>query len=1063
MVWSRRGSWILAAVVALAWAPAALATTVVPVADADLVSTATAIVIADVKAIESRWDPATRRIFTVITLDVRDSLKGEIPLGPLTIRQLGGRVAGMQAWVEGSPEFTVGERVLVFLSRNADGTLRVAHLYQGKFSIQSDAQTGASHAVRAPGRHVHVLGRGAAAMERRPLADFLRDIRLHVGRGPRGTAAHSQVPPASASGQVTEVQSSFVFLDVPARWFEPDSGVAISMHVNGSEPLAPTSGLGQVRDGFAAWNAVTGSRLRYTDGGSTDARGFTFDGVSTISFGDPLGQLDPSTNCSGTLGFGGYFRDDTQTRVVNGQTFSRILEGDVVFNDGWAGCGFYETYANLAEVATHELGHVLGLGHSTNPDATMYAFAHFDGRGAALRDDDRAGVRFAYPAPTLTVQRTGSGTVTSNPAGIDCGSDCSESYAPGTAVTLMAAPAAGSAFGGWSGACSGTGTCSVTLSASTSVTASFVGGLSVAITAPANGATVSGTVTVSMAASGGSGGYTYRLAVDGATAFTGTTPSFAWNTSGMAGGSHTLAATVTDSGGRTATSSITATVSNGASALRVAMTTPSAGATVSGVVWVTVWVDGATAPSTVTLSVSGTVVKSQTSSSMPMTLDWDSRLTSDGIKTLTVSARDAAGNTGSASLSVTVANGTTPPPPLTARFTSPANGATVSGTVTVGMEVGGASGASNTFRLTIDGTLASTQTVAGTTASFAWNTSALANGSHTLALSASDAAGRTVTATITVTVQNTTSPPPPPPPPPTGGTLNVAMTSPGAGSTVSGVVWVTIWVNGASGASTVTLSAGGTVVKTQTSSSMPVTLDWDSRLTPNGAQTLTASARDATGNTGSASINVTVANSGTPPPPPAPLTVSFTSPANGATVSGTVTVGMAVSGATGSTSFQLAIDGATVSTQTVSGTTAAYTWNTTTIANGNHTLTVSALDGASHSASATITVTVNNQAVPPPPPAGGTLSIAFTAPGEGATVSGTVWMVIWVNGASGSSNTFTVSVGGTLIRTQTTGGANVSIPWDTAGFANGPQTITVTVRDATGNTGSGARSVTVAN
>src|SRR5262245_39633961 len=303
------------------------------------------------------WSAPPPRISTVITLDVRDSLKGEIPLGPLTIRQLGGRVAGMQAWVEGSPEFTVGERVLVFLSRNADGTLRVAHLYRGKFSIQSDAQTGQSHAVRAPGRHVHVLGRGAAAMERRPLADFLRDIRLHVGRGPRGTAAHSQVPPASASGQVTEAQSSFVFLDVPARWFEPDSAVAISMHVNGSEPLAPTSGLGQVRDGFAAWNAVTGSRLRYTDGGSTDARGFAFDGVSTISFGDPLGQLDPPTNCSGTLGLGGYFRDDTQTRVVNGQTFSRILEGDVVFNDGWTGCGFYETYANLAEVATHELGH----------------------------------------------------------------------------------------------------------------------------------------------------------------------------------------------------------------------------------------------------------------------------------------------------------------------------------------------------------------------------------------------------------------------------------------------------------------------------------------------------------------------------------------------------------------------------------------------------------------------------------------------------------------------------------------------------------------------------------
>jgi hypothetical protein len=76
---------------------------------------------------------------------------------------------------------------------------------------------------------------------------------------------------------------------------------------------------------------------------------------------------------------------------------------------------------------------------------------------------------------TLTVIRsgTGSGTVTSSPSGIDCGSDCSESYGEGVSVTLTATPAAGSTFGGWSGACSGTGTCTVTMNAAASATASF--------------------------------------------------------------------------------------------------------------------------------------------------------------------------------------------------------------------------------------------------------------------------------------------------------------------------------------------------------------------------------------------------------------------------------------------------------------------------------------------------------------------------------------------------------------------------------------------------------------
>jgi len=76
----------------------------------------------------------------------------------------------------------------------------------------------------------------------------------------------------------------------------------------------------------------------------------------------------------------------------------------------------------------------------------------------------------------LTVARAGagSGTVTSVPAGINCGADCAESYAAGTSVTLTAAPGAGSIFAGWGGACSGTGNCQVTMNGAKSVTATFV-------------------------------------------------------------------------------------------------------------------------------------------------------------------------------------------------------------------------------------------------------------------------------------------------------------------------------------------------------------------------------------------------------------------------------------------------------------------------------------------------------------------------------------------------------------------------------------------------------------
>jgi N-acetylneuraminic acid mutarotase len=68
---------------------------------------------------------------------------------------------------------------------------------------------------------------------------------------------------------------------------------------------------------------------------------------------------------------------------------------------------------------------------------------------------------------------TGGGTVTSSPAGIDCGTTCSADYVSGTSVTLTVSAASGSTFAGWSGDCSGTGSCTVVMNADRSVTATF--------------------------------------------------------------------------------------------------------------------------------------------------------------------------------------------------------------------------------------------------------------------------------------------------------------------------------------------------------------------------------------------------------------------------------------------------------------------------------------------------------------------------------------------------------------------------------------------------------------
>jgi len=84
----------------------------------------------------------------------------------------------------------------------------------------------------------------------------------------------------------------------------------------------------------------------------------------------------------------------------------------------------------------------------------------------------RSGTHF-LSVGTLPATGTARGSITSSPAGINCGATCKAAFPSGTTVTLTASPAAGYVFSGWSGDCAGTGSCIVSMTAPKSAFATF--------------------------------------------------------------------------------------------------------------------------------------------------------------------------------------------------------------------------------------------------------------------------------------------------------------------------------------------------------------------------------------------------------------------------------------------------------------------------------------------------------------------------------------------------------------------------------------------------------------
>lgn len=372
---------------------------------------ATAIFHGTVLKNQSYRNPADGVIYTRTTLRVDETFKGRCP-GVITVVHRGGAVEGVGLLDDSAPRFQVGEERLLFVSRRADRTLFAA---QGENSA----------------RRLH-RGKGGALVGEQ--ADWMNTLRR---RGNLRPAADSDVTdqagdPALSPGAVNApsgdtggVATNGLLIasdGLPTRFPLPDRGEPIPYLVDATAlPAGITlpQALNAVSNAMSAWARASSFRFAFAGtanfGNSADAI-TNNDGYFRIQLHDSYHVIAPGN----VLGVGGsWFTIGLLPGAnwgpggkVSGMEFNRSLNGYVVLQHTNVAM---QNLATFTEVLTHEVGHVIGLAHSseiatnnaTLSDSIMFFQAHADGRGAQINSYDTNVVRVTHPtnAPPFLYDR----------------------------------------------------------------------------------------------------------------------------------------------------------------------------------------------------------------------------------------------------------------------------------------------------------------------------------------------------------------------------------------------------------------------------------------------------------------------------------------------------------------------------------------------------------------------------------------------------------------------------------------------------------------------------------
>ena len=360
-------------------------------------------------------DPADSHIYTRTVVRVDEVFKGTLP--PLVKLVHRGGMVGTRGEMDGfAPRFTVGEERLLFVSRRADGTLY--------------ATRGGASALKLPG-----VATGTAGS---PFADnqaLLTELRNQTAGSPLSgsdltdQAADSQrlapqahpnspMPADSPSSSATNLMTGSD--SIPARFLLPDRGEPIPYLIDADylpAGITQTQAVTAVQTALAAWTNATS--LRYWFAGLQSfgmaAPNITnADGFLRIQLHDHYNYLAGGDSTGDLLGNGGhawtYLTIPPGWTIggnVAGNDFHKVVAGFIVLQHTNVAM---QTLSTFTEVLCHEIGHTIGLAHSSesypepNPilsQAAMYYLVHADGRGARLNSFDTNTCRQVHP-PTNT-------------------------------------------------------------------------------------------------------------------------------------------------------------------------------------------------------------------------------------------------------------------------------------------------------------------------------------------------------------------------------------------------------------------------------------------------------------------------------------------------------------------------------------------------------------------------------------------------------------------------------------------------------------------------------------